>query len=200
VTELTGKQQQVLSYIRQTFATGGYPPTIREIAAHFNVDVRSAHQHVKALQRKGVIQRRTGHRGIECKSQGFPVLGNIAAGGPILAEQNIESRLQLKDIVAGHDDKLFLLRVRGDSMLERGINPGDLVLIRQQPTVESGEIAAVLIGNEATLKVFRAKEKKIYLEPANKKYKPIYLDKYDDVRILGKAVMALRFLEKGRTL
>src|SRR5262249_24118018 len=120
--------------------------------------------------------------------------------GLMLAEKNIESRMQLKDIVAGHDDKLFLLRVRGDSMLERGINPGDLVLIRQQPTVESGEIAAVLIGNEATLKVFRAKEKKIYLEPANKKYKPIYLDKYDDVRILGKAVMALRFLGKRRTL
>ena len=200
MTELTGKQQQVLSYIRQTFARSGYPPTIREIAAHFNVDVRSAHQHVKALDRKGAIQRRTGHRGIECKSQGLPVLGKIAAGAPILAEENIESRLQLKDIMARNDDKLFLLRVSGDSMLERGVNPGDLVLIRQQPTVESGEIAAVLIENEATLKVFRVKEKKIYLEPANKKYKPIYLDKYKDVRILGKALMALRFLENGRTL
>jgi repressor LexA len=83
-------------------------------------------------------------------------------------------------------------------MIEKGINPGDLVLIRQQPMVDTGEIAAVLIGDEATLKIFRAKERKIYLEPANKEYKPIQLDNSQETRILGKALMAIRFLEKGR--
>ena len=200
MTELTNKQQRVLSYIQKTVARVGYPPTIREIASHMEVTVRSAHQHVTALHRKGAIEKRRGHRGITFRSQSLPILGKIAAGTPILAEENIEGRLELGDVVAKENTRLFLLRVSGDSMMERGINPGDLVLIRQQPTVESGEIAAVLIGDEATLKVFRVKEKKIYLEPANKKYKPIFLDSSKDTRILGKALMALRFLEKGRVL
>jgi repressor LexA len=85
-------------------------------------------------------------------------------------------------------------------MIERGVNPGDLVLIRQQPTVESGQIAAVLLGDEATLKIFRVNGREIFLEPANKKYKPIRLEKSENFQILGKALMAIRFLEKGRAL
>ena len=198
---LTDKQQRVLSYIQNTIAQLGHPPTIREIASHLNVTVRSAHQHVTALDRKGVIKRAAGHRRIACQSQGVPVLGKIAAGTPILAEENIERRLALDDILPTKDTgQFFLLQVRGDSMIEKGINPGDLVLIRQQPMVDTGEIAAVLIGDEATLKIFRIKERKIYLEPANKKYKPIKLDNSKDTRILGKALMAVRFLEKGRAL
>jgi repressor LexA len=200
VIDLTNKQQRVLSYIHKTVAEDGYPPTIREIASHLKVTVRSAHQHVTALHRKGAIEKRPGHRGITLRSKGMPILGRIAAGTPILAEENIEGRLELGDVAKKGADQVFLLRVSGDSMIERGINPGDLVLIRQQPTVESGEIAAVLIGDEATLKIFRVKEKRTYLEPANKKYKPISLDSSKDIRILGKASMALRFLEKGRAL
>lgn len=197
---LTNKQQQVLAYIQKTVPKAGYPPTIREIASHLKVTVRSAHQHVIALERKGAIKRQPGHRGIKIPVQGLPILGKIAAGTPILAEENIESRLEFRDIVAGDDKQLFLLRVSGDSMIERGINPGDLVLIRQQPAVESGEIAAVLLGDEATLKLFRIKAGKTYLEPANKKYRPIYLDKSKETKILGKALMAFRFLEKWRAL
>lgn len=196
---LTDKQQHVLSYIQRTVTKAGYPPTIREIASSLRVTVRAAHQHVVALERKGAIRRRPGHRGIECKSQGIPILGKIAAGVPVLAEENIDGRLELKDFI-GNEGQFFLLRVHGDSMIERGINPGDLVLIRQQSTVESGQIAAVRIENEATLKVFRVKERKAFLEAANKKYKPIYLDKSKDAQILGKALMAIRFLEKGRAL
>lgn len=198
VVGLTNKQQQVLSYIQKTVAKAGSPPTIREIASHLKVTVRSAHQHVVALERKGAIRRQPGHRGIKFRSRGLPILGRIAAGTPTLAEENIEDRVELKDLVGEDDGKLFLLRVNGDSMIERGINAGDLVLIRQQPAVESGEIAACLIGDEATLKIFRIKERKTYLEPANKKYKPIYFDRSKDIQILGKALMALRFLEKGR--
>jgi hypothetical protein len=99
-----------------------------------------------------------------------------------------------------NSEQFFLLQVRGDSMIEKGINSGDLVLIRQQPMVDSGEIAAVLVGDEATLKIFRVKETKIYLEPANKKYKPIQLDNSQETRILGKALMAIRFLERGSAL
>jgi repressor LexA len=201
VEKLTEKQQRVLAYIQRTITQSGHPPTIREIAAHLNVTVRSAHQHVIALDRKGVIKRDSGHRSIGFKSEGVPVLGKIAAGTPILAEENIERRLVLDDILRSKAaEPFFLLQVSGDSMVDRGINSGDLVLIRQQPTVENGEIAAVLIGNEATLKIFRAKERKIYLEPANKKYGPIQLNGSKDIQILGKALMALRFLEKGRSL
>ena len=198
--DLTNKQRQVLSYIQKTVAENGSSPTIREIASHLQVTVRSAHQHVVALERKGAIKRRPGHRGIEFRSRGLPILGRIAAGMPILAEENIGERLDLRDIIASQDNNLFFLKVDGDSMIDRGINPGDLVLIRQQPTVESGEIAAVLIGEETTLKILRIKERKTYLEPANKKYKPMYLDKSKDAQILGKALMAIRFLEKGGAL
>lgn len=197
---LTNKQQQVLSYIQKTVAKAGSPPTIREIASHLKVTVRSAHQHVVALERKGSLIRRPGHRGIELRSRGLPILGRIAAGTPTLAEENIEDRVELKDFVGEDDGKLFLLRVNGDSMIERGINPGDLVLIRQQSTVESGEIAAVLIGDEATLKIFSVKERKIILKPANKKYRPLQLDKSKHIQIMGKALMAFRFLEEGRAL
>lgn len=205
MVSLTDKQQKVLSYIQKAVVKAGSSPTHREIASYLGVTVRSAHQHVVALERKGVLRRRAGHRGIELLSpytppRGVPILGRIAAGTPILAEENLEGRLELKDIAGGDGGQLFLLRANGDSMIEKGINPGDLVLIRQQPIVESGEIAAVLMGDEATLKVFRVKERKIYLEPANKKYKPLQLDKSRDIRILGKALMAIRFLEKGRAL
>ena len=201
----TDKQGKVLSFIQKTIAKTGYSPTYRAIAHHLGVTVRSAHQHVIALERKGVLKRRAGHRGIELlpsytPPRGLPILGKIAAGTPILAENNLEGRLELKDLVAGDDEKLFLLRVSGDSMIERGINPGDLVLIRQQPAVENGEIAACLMGDAATLKVFRVKERKIFLEPANKKYKPLCFDRSKDIQILGKALMAFRFLENGRAL
>jgi repressor LexA len=201
VESLTDKQERVLSFIRDTIAQLGHSPTIREIASHLDVTVRSAHQHVTALDRKGVITRGTGHRRIAFRSQGVPVLGKIAAGTPILAEENIERRISLNDILPNKDaGQFFLLQIRGDSMIEKGINPGDLVLIRQQPMVDTGEIAAVLIGDEATLKIFRVRERTIYLEPANKKYKPIQLDNSKDTRILGKALMAVRFLEKGKAL
>lgn len=204
MVSLTDKQQKVLSYIQKTVIKTEESPTYREIADHVGVTVRSAFQHVVALEQKGVLKRRSGHRAIELlpphiPPPGLPILGKIAAGVPVLAEENIDGRLELKDFI-GNEGQFFLLRVHGDSMIERGINPGDLVLIRQQPVVENGEIAAVLIGEDATLKVFRIKERKTFLEAANKKYKPIYFDKSKDAQILGKALIALRFLEKGRSL
>ena len=114
---LTHKQQRVLSYIEKTVAEAGRPPTIREIAAYLDVTVKSAYQHVTALDRKGVIKRGTGHRGIVFRTQGVPILGKIAAGTPVLAEENIDGRLTFDDILRRKDDeKLFLLRVNGDSI------------------------------------------------------------------------------------
>jgi len=118
VIDLTNKQQRVLSYIHKTVAEGGYPPTIREIASHLKVTVRSAHQHVTALHRKGAIEKRPGHRGITLRSKGIPILGRIAAGTPILAEENIEGRLELGDVAKKGADQVFLLRVSGDSSFE----------------------------------------------------------------------------------
>jgi repressor LexA len=199
----TDKQQRVLSFVQQTVKKLGYSPTHREIASHLGVTVRSAHQHVVALERKGAVKRSLGHRGIDLlppyvPPRGLPILGRIAAGKPILAVENIDERLDLNDIIPSDDSNLFFLRVRGDSMIGIGVNPGDLVLVRRQLAVENGEIAAVLIGNEATLKVFRVRATKTYLEPANEKYKPLYLDKSKDIQILGKAVMAFRLLSGRR--
>ena len=200
----THKQQRVLSFVQQTVKKMGHSPTHREIASHLGVTVRSAHQHVVALERKGAVKRSFGHRGIDLlppylPPHGLPILGTIAAGKPILALENVEGRLDLADVIPSDDSNLFLLRVRGDSMIGIGVNPGDLVVVRRQGAVENGEIAAVLIGNEATLKVFRVRETKAYLEPANKKYKPLYVDKSKDIQILGKAILAFRLLS-GRTV
>src|SRR2546425_1051826 len=119
---LTDKQRKVLSYIQKTFAKTGESPTYREIADYLGVTVRSAHQHVLALERKRVLKRNPGHRCIELlptyiPPRGLPILGKIAAGTPILAEQNVEGYLELKDVVEGDAEHLFLLKVSGDSML-----------------------------------------------------------------------------------
>jgi len=205
VRDLTDKQRRVLGIIQRGVRRAGDAPTYREIARSFGVDVRAAYQHVRALERKGCLER--ARRGIRLAREyeppvGVPVVGRVAAGTPILAKENIEEHIDLeREFGLGRHagggklddaDVLFLLRVRGDSMTGAGILDGDMVLVRRQPTVRDGEIAAVVIGDEATVKRVRFVKGGVRLEPANPEYRPMVLGEGDDVRIAGQVVMSLR--------
>jgi repressor LexA len=190
---LTTLQERVLTLIQRAVRRTGKAPTYREIAGEMGVTVRSAFQHVQALERKGLLERVNG--AIELAEeyrlpQGTPVLGRVAAGSPILAEQNLDEHVDLGRQFENED--VFLLRVRGDSMIEAGINDGDMVLTRRQERVEDGEIAVVVIGEEATVKKVRFHRGGLSLEPANPKYKPIELGDEEEVRIAGKVLMAVK--------
>jgi repressor LexA len=202
VRDLTDKQRRVFDIIRRAVRRRGSPPTYREIAHALGVDVRAAYQHVIALERKGFLERTS--RGIRLAREhappiGVPVVGRVAAGTPILAEHNIEEHIDLerefgigRHAGIGDSDDLFMLRVRGDSMIDAGILDGDLVLVRRQPTVESGEIAAVVIGDEATVKRVRFIKEGVRLEPENPSYSAMEFGPGDEVRVAGKVLMSLR--------
>jgi repressor LexA len=183
----------VLGLIQRRVRRTGRPPTYREIAAELRVDVRSAYQHVDALSRKGVLER-AGRRielaGRYRPERGIPVVGRIAAGTPILATENIEEHVDLSRRL--DEDGLFFLRVHGDSMTGAGINDGDLVLVRPQPRVDDGQIAAVVVGEEATVKRVFVKKGRVHLEPANPAYTTMVYGPEDDVRIAGRVVMVMR--------
>lgn len=195
---LTARQEAVVEFIQRRFRRHGRAPSYREIARHIGRDVRTAYQHVEALERKGVLERAGGS--IELLDdyrppKGIPVLGRIAAGTPILAAGNVEDHIDIeRELRDEATDGLFLLRVHGDSMTGAGIHDGDLVLVRSQASVEDGEIAAVIIGEEATVKRVRFRRNRIRLEPANKRYSSVVLGPDDEVRIAGKVLMAIRRL------
>ncbi len=205
--DLTDKQRRVLEIIRRAVRRRGSAPTYREIATALGVDVRAAYQHVIALERKGVLER-TGSKGSKggirlapehAPPIGVPVVGRVAAGSPILAEENIEEHIDLerefglgRHAGIGDSDDLFMLRVRGDSMIDAGILDGDLVLVRRQPTVNNGEIAAIIIGDEATVKRVRFREDGLVLEPANPSYSAMEFGPGDEVRVAGRVLMSLR--------
>ena len=192
---LTLLQQRVLTFIQSRVRRAERAPSYREIARELGVTVRSAFQHVQALERKEILSRTDGRIELERDYRppsGVPVIGRVAAGTPIFAEQNLEEHLDIGTHF-GRDD-VFLLRVRGRSMIEAGINDGDLVLTRRQERVEDGEIAVVVIGDEATVKRVRFKPGGLRLEPANRDYEPIEVGADQEVRIAGKVLMAVKML------
>jgi len=207
---LTTKQKQILEFILDCLDDRGAAPTIREIAERFGyASPGSVQRHLDALEKKRFIRRREGAaRGIEpiwenvrevfWRRFGIPVVGRVAAGEPILAEENIEQVLDLKDLFP-NDDELFALRVEGDSMIEAGIFEGDLVILRLQPTAEIGQIVAAIIEDgeaEGTVKYFSRRGDQIVLEPANPNYSPILAD---NVRIVGVALGVVRRFNAGHT-
>jgi len=192
VREFTELQERVTRFIQQHWRRSRRAPSYRQIATHLGVDVRSAYQHVQALERKGVLERRGGRielLGAHRPPEGLPVLGRVAAGLPILATENHDHHVDLAGMLDG--DGLFLLRVRGDSMQGVGILDGDLVLAREQHSVEDGEIAVVLVGEEATVKRVRRNGGRVRLEAANPQYAPLE-PAPAEVRIAGKVLMAVR--------
>ena len=196
---LTVKQKRVLEVIRQWLKLKGQPPTVREIGNEIGVASScTVQRHLDALERKGFIKRdRYKYRSIELADSPFPVyaravnvpiLGSIAAGAPILATEHIEDTFALPADVVG-DDQMFMLRIRGDSMIDAGILDGDLVAIRQQADANNGEIVAALIEDEATVKRFFREGDHVRLQAENARYDPIIVR---DVRVLGRVVMSIR--------
>lgn len=200
---LTPKQNQIYDYIRDYLEEQGYPPSVREIAAAVNLKSPSTvHFHLKAMEKVGVVTRGAGktrsitlldhHPGAE-KNQ-VPLLGNVAAGAPILAEQVVEDYLLFD--AGGRSGEYFALRIRGDSMRDAGILPGDYVIVHWQSVAENGEIVIALLGEEATCKRMKwepgtgpGDPGMLWLLPENPEYEPI---DGTQAKILGKVVEVIR--------
>ena len=194
---LTERQADVLDFLTQYVSHSGYPPTLREMARHLGIKgIHAVRKHLEALEKKGYLSRGRGARAIEItdlpQSVSIPILGQVAAGQPILAEENILGRMAL-DRSAVHFKPAFLLKVKGDSMVEAGILEGDHVLVKAQGQAENGEIVVALIEDEATVKRFFRYADKIVLKPENADYSPMTFTRRDHVRILGKVMGVIRF-------
>lgn len=199
-TEPTDRQRQVLEFIVDAVERHGAPPTVREIADRFGyASPGSVQRHLDALEKKGYLWRREGlARGIELDKEkvrrllgidrGIPLLGRVAAGRPIVAEENIEEVLQMDGLFPS-DRGLFALRVEGESMIDAGILANDIVVVRPQPTAEDGDVVAALVEDEGTVKRLRIRDGRPVLEPANPNYQPIVSE---DVRIVGVVVGLVR--------
>ncbi len=207
---LTPRQQRVLEVIRESIEGRGYPPSMREIGERVGLTSSSSVSHqLRTLEEKGFLKRDPNRpRAMQVFSAGevvdsgtgdaavtpmpsavyVPVVGRIAAGGPILAEERVEDIYPLPKSLVG-DGTLFLLEVVGDSMIDAAICSGDHVVVRQQPTAENGEIVAAMIDGEATVKTFQRKDGKVWLLPHNDAYEPI---DGTNATILGKVTAVLR--------
>ena len=202
--KLTVKQERVLSFLRTFLQKAGYPPTVREISNQLNLSgPNSAKKYLDILERKGFIRKiPNSSRAIEIlepRKEVFtrmvPLVGKIQAGVPVLAVENIEKRIAVDSTIARNQD-MFLLRVEGDSMIDSHILDGDLALIRPQETAEQGEIVAVMIDDEATVKHFYQEQNGIRLQPANSTMAPIIIqDDLKDVKIIGKVAGIIRTME-----
>ncbi|MGA1791082.1 MAG: transcriptional repressor LexA [bacterium] len=200
---LTPRQQKVLNFLIRHIRSRGYPPTVREIGAHLGISgPKGAKKFLDILERKGYIRRMSNSsRAIEVLrphvQEGLmvPVVGRIRAGSPILAVENREGEIAVDPSLAKGKD-LFFLKVEGDSMIEAHIQEGDYALVRSQPTAENGEIVAVLIGEDATLKRFYRQRERIILRPANARMKPMILTPESRASILGKVIAIFRRYER----
>jgi repressor LexA len=199
---LTARQEAVLQFVAAYIQERGYPPSIREIGTHFHIDsLRGVTVHLDALQRKGYIKRENTPRSIQIVHPAYqcsqnvkmlPLVGSIAAGSPILAEQNVEAVVPVPSEMVRNIHGSFCLRVRGDSMSGEGILPRDLVIIKPQETANHGDLVAVLIGDEATVKRIRfGPDGQVKLMPSNPDYDPITIAQ-EDAKVIGKVVGLMR--------
>jgi repressor LexA len=201
---LTGRQQEIWDFLVEYLDGHGYPPTVREIGEAVGLASPSTvHAHLANLERAGLLRRdRTKPRALEligrevaASPESLPLLGEIAAGGPLLADENVEEYIPVPEMLSrGGAD--FLLRVKGDSMVDCGILDGDVVVVRRQETARDGEIVVALAGDdesadEATVKRFYREGDRVRLQPENRAMEPIYAR---HVQILGKVVGVFRAL------
>ncbi|MFC1753442.1 transcriptional repressor LexA [Thermoproteota archaeon] len=191
--DITTKQQRVLAFIKNKISKEGHPPTIREIASWFGFkSTGTVRDYLKILAKKGYIKlnpRKS--RAIELvKATAFriPVLGQITAGVPNLAYEEVDEYLHMENFLPSIERDIFALRVKGDSMVDKHICEGDLAIIKKQALAESGEVVAALLGDEATIKILRKRGDRIFLEPANKKYRPITAE----FSIIGKVIATIK--------
>ena len=208
MTDLTPRQRQVLEFVDAEVRHRGYPPSVREIGEAVGLSSSSTvHAHLAALQDKGYLVRDpTKPRAIEIlldtesgaaverrPVRHIPLVGDVAAGTGVLAAENVEETIPMPEDFTG-DGTLFMLRVRGDSMIEAGIFDGDFVVVRQQPDADGGDtVVAGIPGEEATVKTYDRKGGKVILVPANERLTPMEFPA-DDVQIFGRVVTVLRRL------
>ena len=199
--KITAKQKEILEYIKVQILERGYPPTVREIceAVHLK-STSSVHSHLETLEKNGYIRRDpTKPRAIEICDDSFqmvrtemislPVVGNVAAGQPILAEENIESYFPIPAEFIPGGDPSFILKVRGDSMINAGINNGDQIFVQSCSTARNGDMVVALIDDSATVKTFYREKGHIRLQPENDNMDPIIVN---DCKILGKVFGVFR--------
>jgi repressor LexA len=183
---LNERARAILNYIRTFQRDKGYPPTIREIGEAFEIaSTNGVRYHLNILEKEGHLSRKSKiSRGTTSVVDGIPVLGRVAAGQPILAEESYEGTLE-PGTLFGNTSGLFALRVRGDSMTGAGIMPGDYVIVRHQEGADPGDIVVAMIGDEATVKYYRPQADKIELVAANPAYEPIPVKAGVDFKLLG---------------
>ncbi|MDI1445808.1 transcriptional repressor LexA [Polyangium sp. 6x1] len=217
---LTERQQQVLHYIRQSINERGYPPTLREIGAHMGIrSTNGVNDHLRALERKGYLTREDmKSRALRPKDMSaangradeslsmpeapeddlleVPVVGRIAAGLPLLAEEHLIDTVRIDRMLVRGGREIFGLKVTGDSMIEAGILNGDYIFVRRQPTAQRGEIVVALIGDEATVKYYFPEKDYVRFQPANSKMAPILVRASDfkPTMLLGVVVSVFRRL------
>ena len=202
---LTTRQQLILQYILDYVQKEGYPPSIREIGRDFDIgSLRGVTVHLDALERKGYITRSNTPRSIKVIHPSYqqtnrvtmlPLLGSIAAGAPIQAQESVEDLIPVPSEMVRNVEGAFLLRVKGDSMIGEGILPRDLVVVRPQSNASQNELVAVLIEDEATVKRINYAKDGIKLMPSNPAYQPIEVRQEDNARIIGKIVGLVRDYE-----
>lgn len=202
--KITQRQKEILDFIQDYVDFNGYPPTYREIGKRFNISSTfGVKRHIDALIKKGLLS--SGSRSSRTLSLvvnnspikekniiEIPIVGRVAAGSPILAEENIEGNLSIDKNLIGGRTECFGLKVRGDSMINAGILEGDLVIIQPQKEAQNGDIVIALIGDEATMKRFVVENGKIYLVPENENYEPIVVENPEEFSIIGKVVGVFR--------
>ena len=192
---LTDIQRLVLKYVQDHLMQDHRPPTVREVMRHFKWNSpQSARKHLLALEEKGYLEREDhtarGLKLAEDSSVGIsiPILGRVAAGMPLLAEENRDGTMVVDPGMGRGGKNLFALVVRGDSMVDAHILPGDKVIVQQTSHAGPGDVVVALLDGEATVKTFRKSGSRIFLEPANPKYDPIPVSETQDFRVIGKVV------------
>ena len=210
--KLTDRQEEILTFIQQFTRENGYPPTLREIGKHFQISSTfGVKRHLEALVKKGHINiESNASRGISLVRKSLnefsdnlspfenvfvkiPIVGRVAAGIPINAVENIEGSLIVDPSFLKRAEDAFALRVRGDSMINAGINDGDLVIVSPNEQTKNGDIVVAILNDEATVKKFQVSGKKIKLIPENKAYLPIEVNTNDDFKLAGKVKGVVRW-------
>lgn len=203
---LTERQKEILEFIKDFVIINGYPPTLREIAKQFNIaSTFGIKRHLDALQKKGYlsvesfasraisITHNNYEKKYESNSVEIPVLGRVAAGYPILSEQNIEGSISINSTLIRNSSEIFGLKVKGDSMKNAGIFEGDIIIVNHQKNAVNGDIVVAMVDNETTVKRFYQNKGKITLKPENENYAPIIVKNSNEFSIIGKVLGVFRW-------
>jgi len=204
--QLTDRQKEILDFIKEYLGFNGYPPTLREIAKQFNIaSTFGIKRHLDALQKKGYLSvesfasraisltENPTEKNQQNNSVEIPVVGRVAAGYPLMSEENIEGSISIQSGLLKNKSEIFGLKVKGESMKNAGIFEGDIIIVNQQKDAVNGDIVVALLDNEATVKRFLIKNNKITLMPENENYNPIEVNNSDEFSIIGKVMGVFRW-------